>query len=214
MKQEFLIEEGHSRLLLLFAGWGGEANLFSAYHPLDADYLLVSDYRTLDFDVEPLKRYSEIDIVGWSMGVWMAAHVLSGLLLPIRWARAVNGTPHPIDNRYGIPVDIFRGTLDGFSPVVLQKFRRRMCGNTAGVKAFLGHLLTRPMEELQSELQAIYEVVTTQTAKPFEWTEAWIGKQDLIFPLVNQENAWQLVKRVYADEPHYSELMFHQILES
>lgn len=214
MKQEFLIKEGHSRLLLFFAGWGGEANLFSVYHPVNADYMLVSDYRSLCFDASLLTAYDEIDVVGWSMGVWMAAHALSGLSLPIRLAWAVNGTPCPIDDRCGIPEAIFRGTLEGFSPVVLQKFRRRMCGSTAGVKSFLGHQPVRSLDELREELHSIYKSVTTCQEKPFDWTEAWIGRQDLIFPLENQEVAWQQVKRVYADEPHYSEWMFHRVLEN
>ena len=40
MKQTFIKKEGHPRLMLFFAGWGSEENLFR--HPVEEgyDYLL------------------------------------------------------------------------------------------------------------------------------------------------------------------------------
>lgn len=214
MKQEFLLREGHPHLVLFFAGWGGEANLFRTYRPAGADLLLVSDYRDLDFDHAPLAGYASIQVVGWSMGVWMAAHALSGHTLPIRFSRAVNGTPYPVDEGKGIPPAIFHGTLDAFGPATLQKFRRRMCGHTEGVRTFLGHQPQRTPDDLHAELAAICQTVESLPPSDYPWTEAWIGDRDLIFPAANQTQAWQGTRTLHFDCPHYADDLLRQALET
>ena len=47
MKQTFIKKEGHPRLMLFFAGWGSEENLFRRPVEEGYDYLLCFDYRTL-----------------------------------------------------------------------------------------------------------------------------------------------------------------------
>lgn len=213
MKQQFLIRSGHSRLVLFFAGWGGEENLFRHYRPVESDLLLCSDYRSLDFDVSMTEGYREIRLVGWSMGVWVASQVLPGFSLPLAERVAVNGTPVPVDDEQGIPVSVFRGTLDGFGPVTLQKFRRRMCGTTEGVKAFLSHNPCRSPEELHEELACLYGMVITRPVSSFRWDKALIGSRDRIFPPQNQQNAWAGVTTEIYDEEHYSDSLLRKALE-
>ena len=73
MKQIYLIHEHHPRLLLFFTGWGADETPFKTYRPTDSDYMLCYDYRTLDFDASLLTEYTDIRVVGWSMGVWAAS---------------------------------------------------------------------------------------------------------------------------------------------
>ncbi len=213
MKQLFLQREHHPRLTLFFAGWGGEENLFREYAPQDSDFLLCYDYRSLAFDASLLDGYKQIRLAAWSMGVWAASQVLSGLRLPLTEKIAVNGTPVPINDTKGIPEAVFRGTLEGFNPVTLQKFRRRMCGTTEGVKAFLSHAPCRPVEDLQEELECIYNAVLARPLLPFAWDKAFIGSRDKIFPLPNQLAAWEGTVVEVCDEEHYSEALFRRVLE-
>lgn len=214
MKQEFIIQGQGDKLLLFFAGWGGEANLFRHYRPAaGCDYLLCYDYRSPAFDATLLEGYREIRLAAWSMGVWAASQVLAGRSLPFAECTAINGTPTPIDDERGIPTAIFRGTLDTFSPATLTKFRRRMCGSTDGVKAFLSHRPCRSPEELHEELACIYRLVTTRAALPFAWDKALIGSRDKIFPLQNQLAAWSGVPVEKYDEEHYSEYLLGKALE-
>lgn len=41
--------------------------------------MLCYDYRTLEFDASLLKEYREINVIGWSMGVWAATQVMGKL---------------------------------------------------------------------------------------------------------------------------------------
>ena len=126
MHQIHIIHEHHPRLLLFFAGWGADETPFKAYRPAGSDLMICYDYRTLDFDQSGLNEYQEINVIGWSMGVWVASQVLPHLALPIASSTAINGTPYPIDEYRGIPPAIFRGTLDGLTGTSLHKFLRRM----------------------------------------------------------------------------------------
>ena len=197
MKQTYLINEGTPRLLLFFAGWGTDETLFRHYRPEGCDFMLCYDYRTLDFEAAGLARYEEIRVVGWSMGVWAA-------------------TPWLADDRRGIPVAIYRGTLEGLSPVSLHKFLRRMCRDTVAFRSFLAITPRRPLEELRDELANAYALFSQRPADSgFAWTQAVVGENDRIVPPQNQLNAWREMDvpvRTTADA-HYQEELFAHYLQ-
>ena len=168
--------------MLFFAGWGSEENLFR--HPVEEgyDYLLCFDYRTLDFDYTQIEGYTEIRLLAWSMGVWVASRVFAGHSFPWQMKLAVNGTPFPIDDRCGIPEMIFKGTLEHFSEDKLARFRRRMCGSSGQTEEFLSHTPTRTAEELREELAALALGITAYGSSSFIWDRAIIGNRDKIFP--------------------------------
>ena len=114
MKQLFIKKENSPRLLLFFAGWGSDENLFRRTVAEGYDCLLCFDYRTLEFDYSLLDGYREIRLLAWSMGVWVAGQILSGHTYPWEMKLAVNGTPFPIDDRQGIAEAVFHGTLENF----------------------------------------------------------------------------------------------------
>ena len=167
MKQVYIIKDRHPRLLLFFAGWGADETPFKDYQPADSDYMLCYDYRTLDFDASLLKTYQEINVIGWSMGVWAASRVMDKLQeadtsLIIKNSIAINGTPYPIDDTCGIPSVIYHGTLEGLTGSSLNKFLRRMCFNGEAFKEFLNITPRRPLEELKEELAEIERMYLAQ----------------------------------------------------
>lgn len=218
MKQVFLRKtEGTSRLLLFFAGWGAEPCIFQ-YDGLTEgkgtyDVLMCYDYRSLDFDKSLQEGYGTVTVLAWSMGVRIAGQVLSGL--DITGQRiAVNGTPYPVHDSYGIPETIFDGTLATLSDRTLHKFRRRMCGSQAALDEMLGHPLSRPLEELREELAVIGNSVRGSAPGPFTWTGAVVGLQDMIFPAGNQKKAWESlgVPVSERDMPHWDKELFRNLI--
>lgn len=215
MKQVYLIYEHHPRLLLFFAGWGTDESLFKDYRPANNDYMLCYDYRSLDFDASLLAEYTDIRVVGWSMGVWAATRIMASFPLPVSRRIAINGTPFPIDEKLGIPPAIFQGTLDGLTDISFHKFLRRMCADSIAFKAFLQHRSQRPLEELREELAAIARSYTTLPPCEAVWDLGIIGNNDRIIPPVNQARAWQelgIPVRQTVDA-HYQEALFHQYLQ-
>ena len=212
MKQIYIIHEHHPRLLLFFAGWGADETPFKDYRPAESDFMLCYDYRTLDFDATGLDAYREINVIGWSMGVWAASRVMPQLALPVASSIAINGTPYPSDEHLGIPPAIFRGTLDGLTGASLHKFLRRMCADGTAFKAFLQVTPRRPLEELKEELA---EIERMGPAPMFHWQQAVVGSADRIIPPANQLQACQKRNTPVrqTEDAHYQEELFRYYLQ-
>lgn len=148
------------------------------------------------------------------MGVWTASQVLSGLSLPYRNTIAINGTPFPIDEFKGIPPSIYQGTLENLDKTTLQKFFHRMCKDNATFKCFLQKMPQRPVEELKEELEMIRLNYTRVPSGNFTWQKAFIGKNDRIFPPVNQQRVWEGTNTCIFEneEAHYSEQLLSELL--
>ena len=215
MQHETIIQAGQPRLLLFFAGWASDTTPFRDYRPARRDYIICYDYRTLENDILPKNTYKEVDIVGWSMGVWAASHVAPALQIPIRQSIALNGTPFPIDAERGIPPTIWQGTLDNLSPLSLHKFTQRMCADTEAFHRFLRVTPHRPIDELAEEMRAVGRMQHTLPAPAFRWQEAVIGSRDRIIPPDNQTRAWQVsgVPVRTLDIAHYDEPTFKHYLQ-
>lgn len=200
----------------MFGGWGSGPELFREYAVPDGyDFMLCYDYRDMEFDFSMLEGYSDVRLVAWSMGVWAAGQVLGNH--DMRWGRrvAINGTTFPVNDTMGIPVDIFKGTLDGMSPVTLAKFRRRMCGSS--LEHFMAHMPDRNADELKEELACIlYNVDSSSVDCRFGWDMAVICGADKIFPAQNQRNAWESlgVETMFVETAwHYEPSVFKAALE-
>lgn len=200
------------RLLIFFAGWSAAPELFTRLKTGDdRDVMLCYDYREMAFE-ERLSAYKEIDVVAWSMGVRMAEYVLADRYT-IGTAIAINGTSRPVDDAYGIPEKIFKGTLDNLTAEGLKRFNRRMCGSREILAEYEAYP-SRPLEEVQEELAAIYHRVARPAdteESPFPWTRAIIGSDDRIFPAANQHAWWDSRCRVTEiDAPHYPFYLWKQ----
>ena len=219
MIQQFIIHEHHPRLLIFFAGWAADETPFATYRPAHCDLMICYDYRDLEWDASLTENYQEVHVVGWSMGVWAAAHLPQLMQLPLGKRVAINGSPYPVDDTRGIPRAIFQGTIDNLNGPSLHKFLRRMCDDTAAFRGFLAVTPRRPLEEIGEELVSVQLQVQTQQRKgeaPLPiWQEAIVGSNDRIIPPENQLNAWkQLQVPVQHDEhAHYHEPLFRHYLQ-
>lgn len=191
MKHEFLCQEGNSRLLIFFAGWGMDANVLSDIRRTGYDTLAVWDYTSLHIDWSIAMPYSEICVFAWSMGVYAASLTCQALAPRITLAVAINGTMHPIHDKLGIPEATFYGTLDGLSERSVAKFFRRMSAEKADHDHFTRHMPSRSIDDLREELVSIADTrLLHAPAKPM-WDVAVVGRHDRIFPFHNQMAAWE-----------------------
>ncbi len=197
-----------SKLLIVFGGWGSDGNILRAVikpHRRGCDIMACYNYTDLEFDHSVLKEYEEIEVVGWSFGVWIASQIMVGVE-NISASTAINGTHYPIDNLRGIPTEIFDATLSNFSAATLSKFRRRMCGSSQGVKSFLDLQPLRSVESLQLELAALRNFVLYEPQKKsIKWHRAIVGTKDMIIPTENQLRAWRDTDTeiIQIEEPHF-----------
>lgn len=189
MKRQFIHKSaGNRRLILLFAGWGTDPQFYPAPGVNGYDMMVVWDYTDTSLPLSPLEPYDEIAVVAYSFGVPAASAFLNANpQLPVTARIAVNGTCHPADDLRGIPVAIFRGTLDGLTPASLVKFYRRMAGDAGTYAAIAPLLPAEPdIESLRHELAAIGE----RGPAVADWDVAFVGVADRIIPPDNQRRAW------------------------
>ena len=75
MKHELIHSENSPRLLLIFAGWGMDADVFRDIRRPGYDVMVVWDYRSFFIDWSCTASYTEICLLAWSMGEIGRAHV-------------------------------------------------------------------------------------------------------------------------------------------
>ncbi|MGM9760705.1 MAG: DUF452 family protein [Parabacteroides sp.] len=184
--------EGHT-LHLILNGWSASPELFRSLPlPVGADCWVVYDYRSLTFP-ERLEPFQEIHLMAWSLGVWVATTLWSSAS-PFTSTTAINGTPFPIHATWGIPPEIFEGTLHHLDEEGLKRFDRRMCGDRATLQRYQ-LLPSLPQEVKATELQALHRAilatpVDSEAATRF-WNRSIISRADRIFPTAAQQAYWQ-----------------------
>lgn len=195
-----------SRLVLFFAGWSVSPELFKHLEAeADTDVWICYDYRELTFNENPT-GYKYIYVIAWSLGVWVAAMIWKKQIAPLlekkgpespcpALAIAINGTPYPIHDTFGIPVSVFQGTLDNMTEEGIQRFNRRMCGSRERFSEY-EKIPARPLDEIREELQNLSRLIgktATNEESPIThfWTKTIISDEDRIFPVANLCNYWK-----------------------
>ncbi len=178
MRSLWLQQNGADDLIVIFSGWALGAAPF-AHLSGSADVLLLSDYRTLDFDLETLAPYARRSLIAYSFGVAAAGHALASTELEFDRKVAACGSLHPSDERFGIPPERVRQTADQLTEASLRQFARRS-----------GSPLPEAPDipDLQDEL---FAVIARGPAPDPGFDRIWLGRNDRIFPPENLEAAWR-----------------------
>ena len=191
------------KLIIFFSGWGMDERATDHLACSGWDICTCFDYRDMTAeDIDSWRCYDAVLLVAWSMGVWAAEALASRERLFIDAAIAVNGTPAHVDDRCGIPSKTAWGTHDNLTGESLEKFRRRMFGDSKTHRDMKHRLSDRSVGELKEELHSII------SSKPMRgninWDLAVISGRDSIFPPENMKNYWTGRCRVAEiDAPHY-----------
>lgn len=195
MKLEYRQKADNKVLLMFFTGWGTTPEV--AHHlalPHQWDYFTAYDYRRVcTEELPPFKPYQQVFLVAWSMGVWASDRLGPALPMPHQ-AVAINGTPLPMHNQYGIPDQIFEGTLKGLDDDNRERFNRRMCGGKK-LLAVYNSFAARTTDDLREELTGVYEQVkglSGEEPHKLPWSQALVSEKDLIVPSANQVAYWEL----------------------
>ena len=196
MEISYTSKPDNHTLLIFLCGWGTTPAVVEHYPLPDGwDYMTIHNYMDMleDLDNEAFAlvrehQYGHVYLVAWSMGVW-STEALSTVLPKTEIAVALNGTPFAMNNEYGIPESIFKGTLEGLNDDNRARFDRRMCGGK-NMLAVYNSFSARKTDDLRKELLYVYEHIDYTKDVKFPWTRAVIGEKDLIIPPSNQENYW------------------------
>lgn len=210
MKTYIRRREKNDRLVILYGGWGTDENIFTPLCNDESDFILFYNYSAHEPLILPeMKPYRKITLIGWSLGVWAAEYFSrkAGILPDL--TIAVNGTPIPADDKYGIPLNVFEGTLNNITDENMEKFYLRMFGDKKTYMMNRERVPHRSVKSLHSELRWMYNRIMEQAEPGFRWDYALSSEIDRVFPSGNVISYWQKQKssrHIILPMPHY---LFH-----
>lgn len=189
MQFHWLNKQNNDKLIIFFAGWSFDYKPFEFLSCEDFDVLMLYDYN--NFDLPEIPQYKEYYLVAWSMGVF-AAYQLRGSLPKFTKRLAVNGTPFPVDNEFGIPEKPFLLTLRHAKTGLEGKFYQNIFEKPEEFERYQTSPVERSIGNRVEELQTLYDKikVTEKTYETF-YDKALVSSGDKIIPFKNQLNFWK-----------------------
>ncbi len=176
-----------ARLIVFFHGWGLSPEHFSHMSHPSVDLLHIYDYRNFD-NVEIAKIeetmhfYNEVTLIAYSLGVFMASTISKTCFNRCKQTIALNGTPIPISDEFGIPCARFEKTLRTLSEKNITQFFQNMMPEKPIFP-------TRRVADLKEELLYLKEYIKRVSRfKENRFDVALVSEKDLIFPPKNQRN--------------------------
>ena len=184
--------KGNRRCLLFMAGWAMGPEPFNGLLPDDSACLLCYDYRRLDLpDLSRLDAYEQIDLLAWSMGVWVAARTIADLRIRFASATALAGTLCPIDDHRGIPVPAYEKMEQSLTMEELDTFYSSMFDDPAERAIFMASRPDRSLVSIREELSCLHQHIRRSKSVPDIFTRRIVTSRDRIFPARNQARAWR-----------------------
>ena len=203
MKSKWLHRRKNKKLILFCNGWGMDENPFIPLKSREWNVLMFHDYISLEPDLNLnslFYDYKEIVLIAWSMGVWAGQQLFSSFRENLKTALAINGTLCPVDNQYGIPVDVVLATLNNFDELKRRKFYHRMCRKQNNYRLFLENQPTRSVGSQKRELSHLLTTVDCDKQNEPIYNSVLVGDHDYIVPTASQLKFWpkQIVKQINA----------------
>ena len=156
MEIKWLNKKNNNKFIVFFNGWGMDEKIVSNLLFEDYDVLTFFDYRNIEKIQIDLSDYKEKYLIAWSMGVYVCNFFRDEFKNFDKFI-AINGTQKPIDNDYGIPVEIYNMTIERFNEQSCKKFIRKI-----SPKLNTEEYCRRTIEELKEELISIRDLKITK----------------------------------------------------
>lgn len=192
MQETWLNRQAGNRSLVLYVlGWASTPNAV-CHIPLPPgfDALAVYDYNEIaPLAPERFAAYDRINLFAWSFGVWVAEQIAAEL--PLHRAVALNGTPYPVDDRWGMRLRVVLRTMQGLARVGMNPFNEKAYGGVRYIPE--GPYADRPIEAKIDELTHLAELSKAHSEARLHWDVAYIGTKDEIFPPDKMRAYWHSV---------------------
>ena len=216
MQFHWLNKQNNSKLIIFFAGWSFDENPFKFLACENFDVLIVYDYSTIDENIEKFTSYKEINLIAWSMGVFVA-YLLKDKLPKFNKKIAINGTPFPVNDEFGILVKPFLLTLRHARTGLEGKFYQNIFDTKEEFEKYSTMSVNRSIENRETELKSLYDKIRSAEINYNKfYDKALISSRDKIIPTQNQINFWQNNAEIEMLEsghfPYYNFKSWNEIL--
>lgn len=189
MQSHWLNKQDHNKLIIFFTGWSFDYKPFEFLNCEDFDVLIIYDYN--DLDLPQIPEYKEYFLISWSMGVY-TSYLLKDKLPKFTKKIAINGTPFPVNDEYGIPLKPFILTLRHAKTGLEGKFYQNIFNSEEEYARYTKTQVERTIENRVSELNNLYsKIKSTEISYQKYFDTAIISNNDKIIPTKNQINFWE-----------------------
>lgn len=183
-------DDANPDLVLYILGWAATPNAICHIDPPGCDVLACYHYDSIaPLSPARFSRYRRIYLFAWSFGVWVAEQCCRQL--PLYRAIALNGTPFPVDDRYGMRLRVVMRTMKGLARVGMNPFNEKAYGGVRYIPQ--GPFPGRSLDEKVDELTRLAEWSKADSAAHLHWDKAYIADKDEIFPPAHMHAYWQSV---------------------
>lgn len=189
MQSHWLNKQNNNKLIIFFTGWSFDYKPFEFLNCGNFDVLIIYDYN--DLALPQIPEYKEYFLISWSMGVY-TSYLLKDKLPKFTKKIAINGTPFPVNDEYGIPLKPFILTLRHAKTGLEGKFYQNIFNSEKEYAQYTKTQVERTIENRVSELNNLYsKIKSTEISYQNYFDTAIISNNDKIIPTKNQINFWE-----------------------
>lgn len=189
MQSHWLNKQNNNKIIIFFTGWSFDYMPFEFLNCEDFDVLIIYDYN--DLELPQIPEYKEYFLISWSMGVY-TSYLLKDKLPKFTKKIAINGTPFPVNDEYGIPLKPFILTLRHAKTGLEGKFYQNIFNSEEEYARYNKTQVERTIENRVSELNNLYsKIKSTEISYQNYFDTAIISNNDKIIPTKNQMNFWK-----------------------
>lgn len=231
MQLHWLNKQNNDKLIIFFAGWSFDYKPFEFLDCEDFDVLMVYDYNIFPRPLREREKfvnehceftnlgegYKQTYLIAWSMGVF-AAYQMRNELPAFDKKIAVNGTPLPVDDKFGIPQKPFLLTLRHAKTGLEGKFYQNIFNSAEEFERYMKNPVERPIDNRVEELKSLYDRIKEENQDQDDafsyYDKALVSTQDKIIPTKNQLNFWQEKAEIIESGhfPYYNFRSWNEIL--
>ena len=215
MEYHWLNKQNNDKLIIFFCGWSFDYKPFERLDCLNYDVLFVYDYGDIN-DIKDLTsyrlnilssllQYKTSTLIAWSMGVYVG-YLLKDVLPNFDKKIAVNGTPYPVHDEWGIPIKTFDLTLKYVDTGLQGKFQKNLFKNPTDYEKYLENPVERTIDNQKAELISLNDFIKNKKIEYEKFYDyAIISDTDKIIPTRNQKSCWETLDTPYKilDSGHF-----------
>jgi len=196
MKTYIHRKDGNTELVVIFGGWLTDENTFLPLCDGSFDIIIIHNYSyDPPFIIPGNNIYDKTTLIGWSIGVWAAEYFVPRLNIKPDIAIAVNGTPYPFHDLFGLPMEKAETYLGSIDYDRVRELRLEAFGKTRGFDDNYNKISNHLIKSSLTEIRWLYNRIMEQERPSLRWDYSVISKDDKLIPDSNIDNYWKSVEK-------------------
>ncbi len=196
MKTYIHRKDGNTELVVIFGGWLTDEQTFLPLCDDSYDVIIIHNYSyDPPFIIPGNNKYDRVILIGWSLGVWAAEYFIPRLSIKPNLAIAINGTPYPFHDQYGVPVEKIDSYLENVDYDRIREQHVKVFGDARSFDNNFDKISDHLIKSSLLEIRWLYNRIMEQEKPLLKWDYSIISKDDKLIPDSSLDNYWNRTKK-------------------